>query len=74
VTLLDGATAASTRGGTRVRLTGANFGLPSLIQSVRYGKTGREYAAANVTYVSHEEVRLVLARHPPSHLIAPDAI
>jgi hypothetical protein len=61
VELLDGATLASTRGGTRIRVTGLNFGLPHLIQAVRYGVTGREYVARNFTYISHYELIVTLS-------------
>lgn len=56
VALLDGATAASTRGGTRIRIRGLNFGTPDLIQAVRYGRNGREYLVDSFVYVDHTEI------------------
>jgi len=60
LTLLDGAVRASTRGGTRVRLSGQNFGLGPLIQAIRYGPVGTELLVANFTYVSHYAVIVTL--------------
>ena len=64
-------TSANVLGGDVVMITGTNFGPPrggggfagSLIQDISYGPTGREKSinlTSRMTYVSHNQVRLVL--------------
>jgi hypothetical protein len=65
VSLRGGATRASTDGGDTVDLHGVNFGPSALLQAVRYGPTGTEYTASNVTYFDHTWVAVTLAASRP---------